>query len=225
MCPSTKEEEDKEKKKAEGKEPPTGLSVSCYKLWQAHFPKSGTHIYVLLSIQVSEKEENVCSGWLKLITSFSFCSKFCILTNLYHESLFICPFFDTNNFSQLQFKLSIFTREHFSCQEILFSRFLYKSSAIVFHQNNFFELRWDYTSNIVSLQCRFFVSIPSISNFQDKVKVARLDLFFLCVFPAFYVGFLLAYWIHFINRFLSIFKWAPENYENMETFLYCLQVL
>ena len=102
--------------------------------------------------------------------------------------------------------------------------FLYKSS-IVFHQNNFFELRWDYTSNIVSLQCRFFVSIPSISNFQDKVKVARLDLFFLCVFPAFYVGFLLAYWIHFINRFLSIFKWSPENYENMETFLFCLQVL
>ena len=140
-------------------------------------------------------------------------------------ALHLSIFFDTNNFSQLQFKFSIFTREHFSCQEILFSRFLYKSSAIVFHQNNFFELRWDYTSNIVSLQCRFFVSIPSISNFQDKVKVARLDLFFLCVFPAFYVGFLLAYWIHFINRFLSIFKWAPENYENMETFLYCLQVL
>ena len=138
-----------------------------------------------------------------MITSFTFYSKFRIFTNLYHESLFICPFFDTNNF---------------------FSRFSYKSS-IVFHQNNFFELRWDYTSNIVSLQCRFFVSIPSISNFQDKVKVARLDLFFLCVFPAFYVGFLLAYWIHFINRFLSIFKWAPENYENMETFLYCLQVL
>ena len=62
MCPSTKEEEDKEKKKGEGKEPPTGLSVSCYKLWQAHFPKSGTYIYVLLSLQVSEKEENVCSG-------------------------------------------------------------------------------------------------------------------------------------------------------------------
>ena len=95
MGPSTKEEQDKEKKKTEGKEPPTGLSVSCYKLWQAHFPKSGTHIYVLLSIQVSEKEENVCSGWLKLITSFSFCNKFRILTNLYHESLFICPFFLT----------------------------------------------------------------------------------------------------------------------------------
>ena len=118
-----------------------------------------------------------------------------------------------------------------------FPRFLYKSS-IVFHQNNFFELRWDYTSNIVSLQCRFFVSIPSISNFQDKVKVARLDLFFLCVFPAFYVGFLLAYWIHFINRFLSIFQMGSwklwkhgdifilltspldsENYEDTETFL------
>ena len=105
---------------------------------------------------------------------------------------------------------------HFLTQTTFFSRFSYKSS-IVFHQNNFFELRWDYTSNVVSLQCRFFVSIPSISNFQDKVKVARLDLFFLCVFPAFYVGFLLAYWIHFINRFLSIFKWAPENYKNMKT--------
>ena len=132
MCPSTKEEQDKEKKKGEGKEPPTGLSVSCYKLWQAHFPKSGTHIYVLLSIQVSEKEENVCSGWLKLITSFSFYSKFRILTNLYHESLFICPFFDTNNFSQLQFKFSIFTREHFSWKEILFSPVFYTNLPLFF---------------------------------------------------------------------------------------------
>ena len=49
MCPSTKEEEDKEKKKTEGKEPPTGLSVSCYKLWQAHFPKSGTYICTSVS--------------------------------------------------------------------------------------------------------------------------------------------------------------------------------
>ena len=55
--------------------------------------------------------------------------------------------------------------------------------------------------------CRFFIAfllkttLPCFS--QDKVKVARLDLFFLCVFPAFYVGFLLAYWIHFINRFSS----------------------
>ena len=119
--------------------------------------------------------------------------------------------------------LNIYTRA-FLIYRNSFFRFLYKSS-IVFHQINFFESRWDYTSNVVSLQCRLFVSIPPISNFQDKVKVARLDLFFLCVFPAFYVGFLLAYWIHFINRFLSIFKWAPENYENMETFLYCLQVL
>ena len=87
-----------------------------------------------------------------MITSFSFYNKFRILTNLYHESLFICPFFDTNNFSQLQFKLSIFTREHFSWKEILFFSFFF----FVFHHNNFFELRWDYTSNVVSLQCRFW---------------------------------------------------------------------
>ena len=124
----------------------------------------------------------------------------------------------------LQFEFSIFTPEHFSFKEIIFFRI---NLPLFFIRIPLFEPRWDYTSNVVSLQCRLFVSIPPISNFQDKVKVARLDLFFLCVFPAFYVGFLLAYWIHFINRFLflSIFKRAPENYENTETFLYCLQDL
>ena len=49
--------------------------------------------------------------------------------------------------------------------------------------------------------CNFSRILENVFPFtQDKVKVARLDLFFLCVFPAFYVGFLLAYWIHFINR-------------------------
>ena len=127
----------------------------------------------------------------------------------------------------VQFEFSIFTPKHFSFIQILFFVFFLFTNLPLFFIRIVFWTKVRLHVKCCFFECRLFVSIPPISNFQDKVKVARLDLFFLCVFPAFYVGFLLAYWIHFINRFLflSIFKRAPENYENTETFLYCLQDL
>ena len=91
---------------------------------------------------------------------------------------------------------------------------------MIFKQN--FWLRWDsFESNVAYFSSiygsRFFIAIFLDQFFlvsQDKVKVARLDLFFLCVFPAFYVGFLLAYWIHFINRLTSEKDRSKSNISN-----------
>ena len=120
MCPSTKEEEDKEKKKAEGKEPPTGLSVSCYKLWQARFPKSGTHIctsdspgfwkrgkcmFRLIKVNYQLFILQQISYFDKLISAVAL-----HLSIFWHKQLF-----------SIQFEFSIFTPEHFSFIEILFS--------------------------------------------------------------------------------------------------------
>ena len=145
MCPSTKEEEDKEKKKAEGKEPPTGLSVSCYKLWRAHFPKSGT--YICTSVSPGFWKRGKCMFRLIKVDYQLFISQqISYIDKLISWVALHLSIFDTNNFSQYNLNSQYLHQSISHLYKFFFFLFffVYKSS-IVFHQNSFFEPRWDYT--------------------------------------------------------------------------------
>ena len=117
-----------------------------------------------------------------------------------------------------------------------FPRFLYKSS-IVFHQNNFFELRWDYTSNIVSLQCRFFCQYSSNFEFPGQGEGGTTRPFlslclpgFLCRLPPrildplhkqVFINFQMGCWKLWKHGDIFVLPTRPldsESYEDIETF-------